>query len=99
MINKDDILNFLKEKKQILFIDYQIVKIGLFGSFANNEATEESDIDLLIEFHPDTQNLLEKKLKIKELINNQFHRKVDLCREKYIKPYFKKQILNTVIYV
>ena len=99
MIKQGEILAFLRERKEDLFSEYQLVKIGLFGSFARNEATEESDIDLIIEFEPNTQNLHDKKSDIKSLIGKQFNREVDLCREKYIKPYFKPQILKSAIYV
>ena len=94
MTNKTEILDFLKEKKVDFFSEYQLVKIGLFGSFARNEQTEESDIDLIVEFEPDTKDLSEKKSKIKSLVKAKFNREVDLCREKYIKPYFKSQILH-----
>lgn len=99
MLKKGHILSFLKEKKEMLFSEYQLIKIGLFGSFARGEETENSDIDLIIEFLPNTENLSEKKSKIKSLLSKQFNRDVDLCREKYIKPYFKSQILASAIYV
>ena len=99
MTERDRILSFLSAIKAHLVADYQIVKIGLFGSFARNEATADSDIDILVEFQPNTENLAEKKLRLKQLLTAQFDRKVDLCREKYIKPYFKPQILQSTIYV
>ena len=99
MTSKEEILSYLKEKKEEFFSDYQLVKLGLFGSFARGEATKDSDIDLIVEFEPNTQNLAEKKLRIKSTLKKQFHREVDVCREKYIKPYFKSQILESVIYV
>lgn len=99
MTKKEEILAFLSEKKAEFFIEYQLVKLGLFGSFARNEETEKSDIDLIVEFQPNTENLSDKKLKIKEVIEKQFDREVDLCREKYIKPYYKHQILQSAIYV
>ncbi len=99
MIKRDEILSFLRERKDELFSEYQLVKIGLFGSFARNEGTEDSDIDLIVEFQPNTENLSDKKSKIKSLVAKRFDREVDLCREKYIKPYFKSQILQSAIYV
>ena len=99
MVKRDEILSFLRAKKDKLFSDYQLVRIGLFGSFARNEGTEDSDIDLIVEFQPNTENLSEKKSEIKRLVAERFNREVDLCREKYIKPYFKSQILQSVIYV
>lgn len=99
MTNKTEILDFLKEKKADFFSEYKLVKIGLFGSFARDEQTEESDIDLIVEFEPNTENLSEKKAKIKSLVKTKFNRELDLCREKYIKPYFESQILKNTIYV
>ncbi|MEM6842891.1 MAG: nucleotidyltransferase domain-containing protein [Bacteroidota bacterium] len=99
MTNKKEILHFLREKKSDLFADYQLVKLGLFGSFARGEETEESDIDLIVEFEPNTENLSEKKRHIKSLVEKQFNCEVDICREKYIKPYFKSYILQSTIYV
>lgn len=99
MTKKEDILCFLKEKKAELRTSYRVSKIGLFGSFAQDEGSESSDIDLLIEFEPDTEKLSEKKAAIKKLVGEKFGKKVDLCREKYIKPYFKAQILQSTIYV
>ncbi|MEM9674076.1 MAG: nucleotidyltransferase domain-containing protein [Bacteroidota bacterium] len=92
-------MRFLQEKKGELFSDYQLIKLGLFGSFARGEETEESDIDLIVEFEPNTDNLSEKKHYIKSLVEKRFNRDVDICREKYIKPYFKSHILASTIYV
>lgn len=49
MITKEEILSKLTELKPILYRDYAVKEIGLFGSYSNNSNTEESDIDLLIE--------------------------------------------------
>jgi predicted nucleotidyltransferase len=99
MAKRQEILDFLIERKEELCSEFHLIKIGLFGSFAQNKNTNKSDIDLLIEFLPKTENIHEKKLKIKELFSNKFGLEVDICREKYIKPYFRNQILQTVIYV
>ena len=50
MINRSEILSFLKKNKALLFDECQLVSIGLFGSFSRNEGTENSDIDLIVEF-------------------------------------------------
>ena len=96
---KGDILSYLEGKKPDFARDFGITKLGLFASYARDEQTENSDIDLLIEFAPNTEALSEKKEEIKKAVRSEFQREVDLCREKYIKPYFRQQILNSVIYV
>ncbi len=99
MVRKQDILEFLREHKTEFFVKYQLINIGLFGSYSKNTATEDSDIDILLEFKPNTQNLAAKKAEIKSIIKSKFKTDVDICREKYVKPYFKNQIKQSVIYV
>ena len=49
MESKTDILNKLRELKPIFSKEYAVRRIGLFGSFADNSADENSDNDLLVE--------------------------------------------------
>ncbi|MBK7870097.1 MAG: nucleotidyltransferase domain-containing protein [Saprospiraceae bacterium] len=99
MVNKEDILEFLKAQKADFQRELRITKLGLFGSFARNEQTENSDIDIIVEFEPQTSNLYEKKNHLREVIGKAFNKQVDICREKYMKPYFRNQILQSAIYV
>ena len=98
MLKKENLLKFLTTNRETLISDFNITKIGLIGSFARDEQTENSDIDLLLEFEPGTENLYEKKLKLKNLLKTSFYREIDLCREKYLKPYIKNYLLSEVIY-
>ena len=50
MITKSEIEAKLTELKPLLRKDFFVKEIGLFGSYADNSNTPESDIDLLIEF-------------------------------------------------
>ena len=63
------------------------------------DAGKESDIDIIVEFLPNTENLSDMKASLKEAIKNAFDRDVDICREKYLKPYYRNQILKSAIYV
>ncbi len=67
-------------------------KIGIFGSVARNEATEDSDIDILYSFQ-NTIGLF-KLIGLKQELENQLKIKVDLVSEKYINPKLKAYILN-----
>lgn len=98
-ITRSDILAFLAREKQQLKHQYRVAKIGLFGSYARGEETDESDIDIILEFLPKTENLTEIKSSLKSLIMNEFGKEVDICREKYLKPYYRAQILKSAIYV
>lgn len=99
MNKKKEILNYLTENKHVFKKKFKIIKIGLFGSYANDQNNDYSDIDLIVEFEPDTEMLFEKKKYLKELLRKRFSVDVDVCREKYIKKYYREQLLKSVIYV
>ena len=99
MIEGKDILDFLRLKKDDFFTEVSLTKLGLFGSFAKNHSAEVSDIDLMIEFEEKAQNLYHKKRALRKLLQEQFNRNVDICREKYLKTYYRDRILQEVIYV
>ena len=99
MHTKQDILNFLRDNKEYLLKHFQLTKVGIFGSFARGEEKPNSDIDLLIEREPDAKNIFDSDWDLRELLKKQFNREVDICTEKYIKPYAKPYILRDAIYV
>jgi uncharacterized protein len=48
--SKDTVIACLQQNFAHLKEQYHIKKIGLFGSFATETATETSDVDLVVEF-------------------------------------------------
>jgi len=71
----------------------------LFGSYTRGDNENGSDIDLIVEFEENTQNLFDIKRKLKAYIKYNLNLEVDICREKYIKPRYKKVILNEAKYI
>jgi uncharacterized protein len=98
MTTKDQILSFIAQNKNVLKDKFHITEIGLFGSYARGEQSESSDIDLLVEFEDNTQDLYDLKLQIKDFFRNRFGIETDICRQKYIKPKIKKTILKETVY-
>jgi len=98
MIDSNKILFYLTTNKTRLKKEYHLVKIGIFGSIAREEQNEQSDIDIIVEFKNNTQDLFTIKQKLKEEIQAKFNMPVDICREKYIKPIFRQQILSETKY-
>ncbi|MFY7840824.1 MAG: nucleotidyltransferase family protein, partial [Lacibacter sp.] len=49
-MNKEQIIQQLKEIKPVLAEKYGLTELALFGSYSRNEAKPESDIDLLLDF-------------------------------------------------
>jgi predicted nucleotidyltransferase len=95
---RNQILAFLAQNKKLFRDRYHIIRIGLFGSYARGEQTTKSDVDLLVEFEENTQELYDLKIQIKEFIKNGLDIEVDICREKYIKPRIKNSILKETVY-
>jgi uncharacterized protein len=95
---RDQILTFLSQNKKLFRDKFHIVRIGLFGSYARGEQNLDSDIDLLVEFEDNTQELYDLKLQIKDFFKASLGIEVDICREKYIKDRIKSAILKETVY-
>ena len=98
MLSTEEILFFLKENKSFLLKKFHCTEIGLFGSFARNEQSEKSDIDILVQFEKDAPDLFSLELEMKEYLKKHFNREIDICSKKWIKPIFKPLVLKDAIY-
>ena len=98
MLTRAEILTFLKENKGLFLAQYGVQKIGIFGSYARGEQTDNSDIDVLIDMSTDTENMFEKRIELREFLMAHFTKNVDVCHEQAIKPIFKELILKDAIY-
>lgn len=93
MITKDTIRRILLENRSLLR-QHKILKLGLFGSHARGDASENSDIDLLIETERgvDLISVVDLELKLSDVLG----RKVDIVSvrglNKHIKPYIMKEV-------
>jgi uncharacterized protein len=96
MITKSDILNKLNDLKPILYKDYAVKQIGLFGSFSDDSYSEDSDIDLLVEFE---RPIGWKYFSLEIYLEGIFGRKIDLVTKNALKEQVKERILNQVKYV
>ncbi len=81
------------ERNSSLLKKYRVKRIGLFGSLARDEASNKSDIDLLVDFEEKTfDNFIELAFELEKI----FNRKVDLLTEQGISPYMLPYIKNEV---
>lgn len=99
MNDLDKILSYLTINKSRYQRDFHLTKIGVFGSLVRKEENSTSDIDLIVEFEEDTADLYSIKHSLREELQSQFGRSVDICREKYLNPYFKSSVLAEARYV
>jgi predicted nucleotidyltransferase len=79
------------------FKNFGILRIGLFGSYARNEMSVRSDIDILVEF-VDGQKNFSNYMNVKIFHEDLFKKKVDLVIKDSIKDRIKEQIIKETIY-
>lgn len=95
-IDKDYVIEFLKQRKDFLRENYGVTKISLFGSYARGEETEESDIDFFVEMPADYDKLFD----LKEYLEKSFQRSIDVVRKhSNIRQRFLEEIEKDGIYV
>jgi predicted nucleotidyltransferase len=96
-MNRDDILNVLREFKRAHAEQYGILEIGVFGSIARNEAWDDSDVDICIQTQTPNPFVL---VHIKEAIEELFHRQVDIVRvREKMNRFLKERIEKEAYYV
>ena len=95
--NKEQLIFLLIKNKEIIKA-YGVKTLGVFGSFVRNEQKASSDIDLIVEFHPEKKsykNFIGLIFYLEEL----FGRKVELLTPKSMSPYIEPYIMEEVEYV
>lgn len=97
MLDNKDISKVLRENKPNLQSRFHVTQIGVFGSYLRDEQTEESDIDILVEFEKGHKDLF-NYLHLKNYLEGIFGKGVDLVIKEAVKPKLKDVILGQVRY-
>lgn len=97
MKTTNEYLQLLREYKSLKAVQYGISRIGIFGSVARGEQTEDSDVDVCVDLKiPSLFNLVH----IKEDLQQLFGKTVDVIR---IRPemddLMKRDIMMEGLYV
>lgn len=105
MLDKEEILEYLRTEIKPQLDEDGVINFGLFGSFAKGTATEESDIDICLEStdvfrekYPLFEHFIYLE-KLREKISKRFNRSVDIANTVSTKDWRKKRILRGVIYI
>jgi predicted nucleotidyltransferase len=96
-MKRQAVLHILKQKNAELAEQFGVKSLSLFGSVARDEATAESDVDLLVEFNRPVgyfglfslQDYLEKLLGCS----------VDIGTPESLKPYIRERIQGELLHV
>jgi predicted nucleotidyltransferase len=74
---------------------HRVRRLGIFGSAARGEATESSDVDLLVEFEKGAETSLFDMVRLQEDLSRLFGRKVDLATPAILEnPYRRQAVLR-----
>lgn len=80
--------------------NYGVEQLGIFGSFAKNEMTENSDVDLLVQFNK-KEKTYDNFFALSDFLEGILKRKVELVTpqslSKYIGPHILNQVINVAI--
>lgn len=101
----NDILNTLKAMKP-KYTNEGLYILGVFGSCARNQATQSSDIDILIETnniflqnHPDGFSGFSRLAEVRAELEKIFDAKVDLVDKVGLVQHNNQHILQSTVYV
>jgi len=98
MLTKQDIFKTIIDNKETIK-SFGVTVIGLFGSYVRNEQTEDSDIDILIDYNIKEINY-KKYFLFHEFMENLFkNQKIEIVSKNGLSPFIGPHILKSVNYV
>jgi predicted nucleotidyltransferase len=96
MLSLETIKNKLVEHKQRLYSRYGLSNIAIFGSYARNQQTDRSDVDILVEFNkPIGIDFIDLAEDLEQILSI----KVDLVSRRGLKERHFKAIEKELYYV
>jgi hypothetical protein len=75
---------------------YGVRRLAVFGSALRGELTSESDIDVLVEFEPESAVGL-RFITLQSELSVLFGRKVDLLTAGFLSPHFRPRVLEEAV--
>jgi uncharacterized protein len=98
MTSKEYILSTIKKRKSDLLL-LGVREVGLFGSYVRDEQTENSDIDILIDFGIEKETF-DNYMAVYDILENLFYNiRVEVVTKNGLSPYIGPGILEEVQYV
>jgi predicted nucleotidyltransferase len=93
----EEIRDQLASMKPSLQREYGVEKIGLFGAYVRNEQTEDSDLDVLVEF--DEPVSLFDLVRLENELADRLEVDVDLVTKDSLKPRIEARVTEDLVYV
>ena len=96
-LQKKDIQVIVGEQKKFLRDNFEVKRVGIFGSFARGENRVGSDVDMIVEFYSPIGFF--SFLRLERFLSKILKRKVDLVTKRALKRAIKNDILREVVYI
>ncbi len=96
-MNRTMTLEILNKSKPVLMQQFGVTKLALFGSTARDEASENSDVDILVSF--DGVATSARYFGVQFYLEDCLNCAVDLVTEKALRPQLRPFIEQEAIYV
>lgn len=94
----DEIVRYLSNNKKLFYDKFGVTRIGIFGSFVQNQQSSSSDIDIVVEIEKGRKNI-HSFLGLKRFLESELGKKVDLGFENSLKPMVRDKIKGQILYV
>ncbi len=91
----NEIREIIKQHQDFFEQNFEVDKFLLFGSYAKNLQTAQSDIDLLVHFKKPIDMF--KFMDLEEYLSNLFNKKIDLGTPTSLKKIIKDKILKEAV--
>ncbi len=97
----------VKSKKELIelislhqkdIVQFGVMRIGIFGSFVRDTASDASDIDFFVDFNPEFKTL-KNFVGLANLLTHLTGRKVEIVTPQSLNKFIGKYILKEVEYV
>jgi len=95
-MDTNEVITKLRQVKPYLQQQYAVKSVGLFGSFADGTHTDDSDVDIIVEFE---QPVGWRFFTLEKYLEQTFNRKIDLVTANALKEQARPFILSQVQYV
>ena len=96
-MTRDDVLGALRDHKATLGRRFGVAGLALFGSFARDDASADSDVDLLVRF--DGKATSERYFGAQFYMEDLLGRPVDLVTDKALRVEFRPRVEREAIHV
>ncbi len=78
---------------------FGVSSLAVFGSVARGESGPESDVDILVEFHPEAHVGLFELVDLKEFLETRLNCSVDLVTPDGLRPWMRDRVLEEAVRV